>query len=179
MNPLTLVYYAMRAMIKIPQLLLVFMWRVVRGHDDAVVILQRELPKQLFLLSPVVYVALMVIALVTLLMTGAIDSIVLQFVISIVCNVWIFVTISLGLQSHDTRLIQAQSIQYYLIFVGFIQTVVWVIHPENPRNEPSSVFILFLATSVSFVNEKVIKPNIERVQFVPVNELNQEYGSET
>jgi len=178
MNPLILVRHAIRAMIRIPQLLFMFMWNLLHGHEDAVEILQNQLPRQIFLLSPVAYVTLMIIALVTLMSSDGLQSVIVQIAISIACSLWMFVTVSLGLQTHDTRLIQAQSIQYYLLFVGFIQTVAWVVHPDNPKNEPSSVLILFMATTVAFLNEKVIKPNIERVEFVPANEINQPTANE-
>lgn len=162
MNPLTLFINAMRALIAIPPLMLRFSWHVLRGKADAMEILENELPRLIFLISPVVYVTLMVVALVILMTSGGIQSPLLELLISLFLNAWIFITISLGIQAHDTRLVQAQSIQYYLLFVGFLQTFAWVANADNPRSEPSSVFILFLATTVTFTNEKVIKPNIEK-----------------
>lgn len=180
MNPLKLVFHAMRAMINIPFLLLLFMWNLVLGRDDALAILQQQLPRQLYLVSPVAYVVLMVIAQVTLLTSDGITSVALQLLVATICNLWIFVTISLGVQAYDTRLVQAQSIQYYLLFVGFLQTVAWVVHPENPKNEPSSVLILFLATAVAFVNEKLIKPNIEmEAQMMATVDMNQPMENNT
>lgn len=166
MNPLTLFVNAVRAMAGIPRLLAKFIWHVIRGDENAIMIIEDELPTLIFLISPVVYVALMITALVTLLTSGGIQSMALEVVISLACNIWIFVTISLGLQSHDTRLMQAQSIQYYLLFVAFMQTLAWVVHPDNLKNEPSSVFVLFMATSVAYINEKVIKPTIEKTELI-------------
>jgi len=166
MNPMTLFFNAIRALIKLPQIFARFIWNVVRGEENAILILEDELPTLIFVMSPALYFSFMVVALVTLMTSGGIQSTILQVVVSLVCNLWIFVTISLGLQSHDTRLLQAQSIQYYLLFVGFLQTLAWFVHPDVPRNEPASVFILFLATSVTFVNEKVVKPMIERYDVV-------------
>lgn len=173
MNPLTLFVNAVRAMAGIPRLLAKFIWHVIRGDENAIVILDNELPTLIFLISPVVYVVLMVVALVTLMTSGGIQSEILQVLIATICNMWIFVTISLGLQSHDTRLMQAQSIQYYLLFIAFLQTLAWVVHPDNLKNEPSSVLVLFMATSVAYMNEKVIKPIIERVELSTiVNSIN-------
>ncbi len=169
MNPLTLFINAVRALLSIPPLLGRFLISVVRGEPDAVKILEVELPELVFRMSPVLYIMTMIIALVTVMTTGAIDSVVAQLALSIICNIWIFITIVLGVQAHDTRLIQAQSIQYYLLFLGFLQTLIWVLYPDNPKNEPTSVFILFMATFVTFINQKVIRPNVERDNAIPVN----------
>ncbi len=162
MTTLELLINAIKALVYIPILLVKFMWYLIRHDEHALDILADEVPRLVFFLSPIVYVACMIIALVTLLSSGGFKTRIFAIGVLVFCIGWITVTFLLGLQERDARLIQAQSIQYYLLFIAFLQTALWVVGPENPRNEPSSVLILFLATSVTYTNDKLVKPMIER-----------------
>jgi len=153
---------ALWALFYSPILLLRFLWSLIRRDDKASDILANEVPLMVFLLTPIVYVCCMIIALVTLLNSDGISKRIFEIGVLVFCVAWISVTMLLTLQPRDTRLIQAQSIQYYLLFVAFLQTLLWVMGPENPKNEPSSVLILFLATTVTYINDKLIKPMIEK-----------------
>jgi uncharacterized membrane protein len=161
MTTFELLKNAIEALIYIPILLIKFMWYLLRQDEHALDILADEVPRLVFFLSPIVYVACMIIALVTLLSSGGFKTRIFEIGVLIFCVGWITVTFLLSLQKRDARLIQAQSIQYYLLFIAFVQTALWVVGPENPRNEPSSVLILFMATSVTYVNERLVKPMIE------------------
>lgn len=162
MTTFELLVNAIRALLSIPILLIKFMWYLIRHDEHALDILADEVPRLVFFLTPLVYVGCMIIALVTLLSSGGFKSRIFEIGVLIFCIGWITVTFLLGLQKRDARLIQAQSIQYYLLFIAFLQTALWVAGPENPRNEPSSVLVLFLATSVAYTNERLIKPMIEK-----------------
>jgi len=162
MTTFELLVNAIRVLLYIPILLIKFMWYLIRQDEHSLDILADEVPQLVFYITPIVYVVCMIIALVTLLSSGGFKTWIFAIVVLLFCIGWITVTFLLGLQKRDARLIQAQSIQYYLLFIGFFQTVLWVIDPENPRNEPSSVLILFLATSVAYINERLIKPIIEK-----------------
>lgn len=157
---------ALWALFYIPILLLKFLWSLIRRDDKAMDILANEVPVVVFLLTPIVYVLCMIIALVTLMNSGGISKRIFEIGVFVFCVGWISVTLLLTLQPRDTRLMQAQSIQYYLLFVAFLQTLLWAIDPQNLKNEPSSVLILFMATSVTYINERLIKPMIDKHEVI-------------
>ena len=166
MNTFTLLRHAIWALFYIPVLLMKFMWSLIRSDEQAIDILANEVPLIVFLITPIAYIMCMIIALVTLLNSGGISKRIFEIGVFVFCVGWIAMTLLLTLQPRDTRMIQATSIQYYLLFVAFLQTLLWAMGPENPKNEPSSVLILFMATTVAYVNEKLIKPFIESHEII-------------
>ncbi len=160
-NIFILLKNAIIALFRLPVVLFRVLRALWRADGSISTIMKNEVEHGIYILLPLLYVFIALVALSAFL----ISDVPFQWMIIGVCaitTVWAVFTILLGREvDHIATMMQASSLQYYLLFMGFIQTVLWVLFSDNPKNEPSSVLILFLASVVAYLNEKLVKPTLE------------------
>lgn len=152
-----LLKYALYALVGLPYYATIALFQLLRGDSDALEDMALIIPLYVRALTAMIYIVFMLVSGLSLVYSVYQLQSVIGLVILLILFMFAFIIIVLGYAPDtDTRHLQAAGVQYFLLFNGFWQTVVWALWSDISYHEPLSVLSLLMAATTIYLNKNVI-----------------------
>ena len=157
MGILQLLKYALYALTGLPYYATIALVQLLRGDSDALEKTALIIPLYIRALTVVVYMVFMFVSGMSLVYSVYQLQNLIGVLLMLFLLMFAFIIIILGYAPKtDTRHLQATGVQYFLLFNGFWQTVIWSLWSEISYHEPLSVLSLLMAATTTFLNKNLI-----------------------